>query len=138
MGYTKGNSQYLWYNEHREGCGEMAILPRDVVPTSYELDEDHHQLHLSWSDDHESVFDYVLLRRACPCAFCAGEGNAQGNVSDATIFTEQQTTLFELFMVGRYGLSPIWGDGHKTGIYTYEKLRAICQCDACRHEHSTR
>jgi hypothetical protein len=26
----------------------------------------------------------------------------------------------------------VWGDGHHTGIYTYERLRATCQCDECR------
>jgi DUF971 family protein len=110
----------------------MARLPRDIVPTTYELDEEHRQLHLSWSDEHESVFDYDLLRRICPCAFCSGEGNVPGNVHADTVFTEQQITLYELLMVGRYGLTPVWGDGHKTGIYTYERLRAICQCEDCQ------
>ncbi|HEY7358171.1 MAG TPA: gamma-butyrobetaine hydroxylase-like domain-containing protein, partial [Ktedonobacterales bacterium] len=42
------------------------------------------------------------------------------------------TDLYELKPVGRYGLSPVWGDSHHTGIYTYEKLRAECQCDVCQ------
>jgi DUF971 family protein len=25
--------------------------------------------------------------------------------------------------VGRYGLTPVWGDGHETGIYTFKMLR---------------
>ena len=112
----------------------MIRLPRDVTPTSYELDEDHHQLCLSWSDGHESVFDYERLRQACPCAWCAGEAGLPGNLSTDTPLTEEQITLYELQMVGRYGLTPIWGDGHKTGIYTYERLRAMCECDTCRQE----
>lgn len=104
----------------------------DVVPTSYVLDEEHRQLIIIWSDDHESQHPYADLRRACPCAWCAGEGGQKGSVDHATVFTDQQTTLYELQMVGRYGLTPVWGDGHHTGIYTYEKLRASCQCEACR------
>jgi DUF971 family protein len=107
-------------------------LPNDVTPLSYELDEGNRRLLISWSDSHESVHPYEMVRRACPCAWCAGEGGQQGSVDNATIFTTQQTTLYELQMVGRYGLTPVWGDGHHTGIYTYEKLRAGCQCDACR------
>jgi DUF971 family protein len=112
----------------------MRPLPRDLVPTSYELDEEQRQLHLSWSDGHESVFDYERLRRACPCAWCAGEGGQPGMMADDPDLTPEQTTLYELVMVGRYGLTPIWGDGHKTGIYTYERLRGMCECDQCRLE----
>jgi DUF971 family protein len=111
-------------------------LSDDAVPTSYELDEDHHRLLIMWSDGHESVHPYEALRRACPCAWCAGEGGQKGSVDATTVFTPQQTTLYELQMVGRYGLTPVWGDGHHTGIYTYEKLRGTCQCDACQAARS--
>jgi DUF971 family protein len=114
----------------------MGALPHDVTPTSYELDEEHHQLWLSWSDEHESRFDYERFRRACPCAWCAGEGGLPGNLDQYTALTEEQTLLYELQMVGRYGLTPVWGDGHKTGIYTYEKLRAMCECDTCQTERN--
>ena len=106
-------------------------LSADIVPTSYELDEDHRRLLLTWSDEHVSEHPYEALRRACPCAWCSGEGGQKGAVDNTTVFSEQQTTLYELQPVGRYGLTPVWGDGHHTGIYTYEKLRASCQCDEC-------
>jgi DUF971 family protein len=109
-------------------------LPDDVVPLSYELDEDHRRLLISWSDGHESAHDYEALRRACPCALCAGEGGQKGVVDEDTQFSAEQTTIYELQPVGRYGLTPIWGDGHHTGIYTYERLRASCECDECRAE----
>jgi DUF971 family protein len=106
-------------------------LPNDIIPLSYELDEDQRRLLISWSDEHTSVHPYEVLRRACPCAWCAGEGGHKGSVDATTVFTPLQTTLYELQMVGRYGLTPTWGDNHHTGIYTYEKLRASCQCDEC-------
>jgi len=107
-------------------------LPNDIAPTSYLLDEENAQLFISWSDGHESVHPYEALRRGCPCAWCAGEGGQKGSVDANTTFTPEQTTLYELQMVGRYGLTPVWGDGHHTGIYTYERLRATCACDDCR------
>jgi DUF971 family protein len=113
----------------------MQRLPPNLVPTSYELDEDHAELHLSWSDGHESVIGYEALRRACPCAWCAGEGSYKGTMTPDTPLSAEMTTLYELVMVGRYGLTPVWGDGHKTGIYTYERLRAMCACDECRAAH---
>jgi DUF971 family protein len=110
----------------------MMRLPNDVMPVSYLMDEETRTLMISWSDGHESVHPYEALRRACPCAWCAGEGGQKGSVDHDTVFTDQQTTLYELTPIGRYGLTPVWGDGHRTGIYTYERLRALCQCDECR------
>ncbi len=106
-------------------------LPNDLTPTSYLMDEENRQLFINWSDGHESVHPYEDLRRNCPCAWCAGEGGEKGSVDASTVFTPQQTTLYELQMVGRYGLTPTWGDGHHTGIYTYERLRATCACPEC-------
>jgi DUF971 family protein len=107
-------------------------LPDDIAPTSYLMDEEQRRLFISWTDGHESVHGYERLRRACPCAWCAGEGAQKGSVDAATQFTEQQTTLYQLELVGRYGLTPTWGDGHHTGIYTFERLRGTCECDECR------
>lgn len=112
----------------------MQRLPRGLVPTSYELAEDQHMLHITWSDDHESLHSYAALRRACPCAHCAGEGNFPGTMTPTAPLSPEMSTLYELQPVGRYGLTPIWGDGHKTGIYTFEKLRSSCECEHCQLE----
>jgi DUF971 family protein len=37
--------------------------------------------------------------------------------------------LKEVFPVGRYGLTPGWGDGHDTGIYTFKLLRKAAGLD---------
>ena len=110
-------------------------LPDDTTPLSYMLDEEHRRLLIDWSDGHTSAHPYEALRRGCPCAWCAGEGAQKGTVDATTQFTEEQTTLYELQMIGRYGLTPVWGDGHHTGIYTYERLRATCDCDECQAAH---
>jgi DUF971 family protein len=101
------------------------------------MDEEHRRLLISWSDGHESAHDYERLRRACPCAWCAGEGDQRGSVDASTQLSLQQTTLYQLELVGRYGLTPTWGDGHHTGIYTFERLRASCECEECRRARST-
>ncbi|HEX8731292.1 MAG TPA: DUF971 domain-containing protein [Ktedonobacterales bacterium] len=116
----------------------MRRLPDDVTPLSYTMDEEGRRLLIDWSDDHASVHSYEALRRGCPCAWCAGEGAQKGSVDAETRFSVEQTTLYEVQPVGRYGLTPVWGDGHHTGIYTYERLRATCECDECRAARDTR
>ena len=34
--------------------------------------------------------------------------------------------------IGAYAVKIDWSDGHKTGIYSFDYLRKICQCDACK------
>jgi DUF971 family protein len=105
-------------------------------PTSFLLDEENRKLYLSWSDDHESVHGWEQLRWACPCASCAGEGGLLGMLQSKKSLSVEETTLVNIQPIGRYGLAPAWGDGHKTGIYTYEKLRALCECEECSKRRS--
>ena len=78
---------------------------------------------VTWDDGQVAEYDWEAMRRACPCAYCSGEGSYRGNVDASTVFTEGQTTLKEVYPVGRYGLTPEWADGHDTGIYTFKMLR---------------
>ena len=33
--------------------------------------------------------------------------------------------------MGRYGLAVAFSDGHNTGIYIFERLRELCECETC-------
>jgi DUF971 family protein len=33
--------------------------------------------------------------------------------------------------VGRYALAFEFSDGHRTGIYSFDLLRELCECDVC-------
>jgi DUF971 family protein len=101
------------------------------TPMSFVLDEDKRQFTLIWSDEHESIHSWETVRWACPCAWCAGEGGQPGMLHNKTSLSIEETTLVNIEPVGRYGLTPIWEDGHHTGIFTYEKLRASCECQEC-------
>ena len=92
-------------------------------PTDWEIAADKKLFRITWDDGQLTEYDWDALRRACPCAYCSGEGTFAGNVNSETKFSEQQTTLKEVYAVGRYGLTPEWADGHDTGIYTFKMLR---------------
>jgi DUF971 family protein len=123
---------YIVFTTSRSKRNENMPQYTHPSPTSFLLDEEKRQLILSWTDEHESVHSWEALRWACPCAWCAGEGGLPGMLQNKKSLSIEETTLVDVQPVGRYGLTPVWEDGHKTGIYTYEKVRASCECDECR------
>lgn len=111
----------------------MSPRPEIVNPIGVELDETARLMRVRWDDGHLGEWQWYALRKSCPCALCAGEGNMPGVVSLETVFSEQQTTMERVKWIGRYAIAPIWADGHDTGLFTYMRLRESCQCP----EHQT-
>jgi DUF971 family protein len=95
-----------------------------------------------WKDGHHSHFSFPFLRDACPCATCDDERGKSGRAIGAA----PQPKPGELPMfrpsprptdaqaIGRYAIGFNWNDGHDTGIYSWDFLRAHCPCDACKAE----
>ena len=109
---------------HKSGGGERGIEPRDIQQIGDELA-------VRWSDGTESYFQFELLRRACPCAGCGGEPDVLGHVERPNVtYAEQSFELAGWNVVGGYALQPRWGDGHNTGLYSYQYLRRLAQSDA--------
>ena len=84
-------------------------------------------LALKWNDGAEHFVPLESLRRACPCASCAGETDVMGNVAKGpeTAFTEASFQIKHLQPVGGYAVQIFWKDGHGTGLYALEYLRTI-------------
>ena len=76
-----------------------------------------------WSDRHVSRFDARELRGRCPCAACVDEVTGERRVGAAQVAADVQAT--ELRPVGRYAFQIVWSDGHQTGIYSFDYLRAL-------------
>ena len=84
------------------------------------------ELAIRWNDETESYFDLQLLRRACPCAACGGEPDVLGNVSRPDVeHSGDSFRLASFNLVGGYAVQPRWGDGHETGIYSFQYLRRL-------------
>ena len=102
-----------------------------ISPTAIAGDAEGKRMTITWNDGHTSVLTYEWLRWHCPCASCAGEGGAPGSLASTAELSPQQTTLDDLQLVGSYGMSPLWKDGHHTGIFTFRNLRMMCPCADC-------
>ena len=42
---------------------------------------------------------------------------------------EQDVFALDWIQIGIYAISFLFSDAHDTGIYTFERLKAMCQCD---------
>jgi DUF971 family protein len=92
------------------------------------------RLVIEWSDGHRSVFAWTQLRANCPCATCRDERDKPAN--PFRVLTPAQAAAGPLrpvavSPVGHYAYKIAWSDGHDTGIYSFEQLRALCQCEQC-------
>jgi DUF971 family protein len=86
-----------------------------------------------WDDGHESYYPAEELRRACPCAYCSGEPDLFGRVSRPAEqnYSPAAFRLGSVDVIGNYALQPNWADGHSHGLWTHDRLRALCPCDEC-------
>ena len=82
-----------------------------------------------WEDGLESYINLKTLREKCPCANCEGEKDVFGNIyiGNTSPINENSFLLKGLQPVGYYALRPFWKDGHHSGIYSFEMLRALCE-----------
>lgn len=80
-----------------------------------------------WPDGGESFIPLESLRRHCPCAACQGETDVMGHVHKGPEIQlrPESFQLVRFAPVGGYGIQPAWGDGHATGIYSFDYLRRL-------------
>jgi DUF971 family protein len=108
----------------------MSQTPSST-PTSIKVEREAGRVSIDWADGHHSEFEARAVRLRCPCAFCQGEAGRPGWLDTNPTLTDEQTQLVDMRLVGSYAIAPTWADGHDTGFYTFDTLRADCPCAAC-------
>jgi len=98
----------------------MGKIPH---PTQVEYVSAERVLKIEFSDDYSCELPTSFLRGFCPCARCQGHGG--GPPKWNVLRTEIASDIQDVTAVGNYGMCIIWGDGHDTGIYAFEFLRAL-------------
>ncbi len=94
---------------------------------------------IDWKDGHQSKWSFAWLRNACPCATCHEERERTGRMPGEVRPKEQKLFMMyeapvrplEVTPIGKYALKFQWNDGHDSGIYAWDYLRRVCQCDVC-------
>jgi DUF971 family protein len=86
------------------------------------------EIAIRWSDGSETYYPMEKLRALSPSAETTGERDLLGvkyGGDERTAFPGVRVTGWQ--SVGGYALVFAFSDGHKTGIYSYEYLRAIAK-----------
>ena len=90
------------------------------------------ELAIKWDDGSESFIKLETLRRCCPCAGCKGEVDIMGNLykNPDKPLTPAAFRLVRIDRVGGYAIQPAWGDGHATGLFSFEYLKRVGELPA--------
>ena len=87
------------------------------------------EMAIKWDDGTETYVKLEKLRRHCPCAGCKGEVDIMGNLykSPDKPLAPSAFQLVRIATVGGYAVQPLWGDGHGTGLYSFDYLRRVAE-----------
>ena len=108
---------------------EFPIPPNERLETAELLGR---ILILHWKDGHRSELPLEVVRRECPCATCGETGRTEQRRSPLHVLPPSGSSdVRAVQAVGLYALQFFWGDGHDTGIYSFDLLRSLCECPEC-------
>ena len=97
------------------------------APERVSLDVKMQRLNIEWADGHASVFPLDGLRQACPCAECEGE-TVERIPKPGVLHIFRQKNRWKNVQIekaGSVGLRITWDDGHRGGIYRWDRLREL-------------
>src|ERR1700712_1647827 len=131
----------------REMAAEKPLSRDAVTPNKVRvLKSEGTGMSIDWKDGHWSSWTFGWLRDGCPCATCNEERKADGREPGGPKPKAKDTSPFALYQaparpvevtpVGKYALRFKWNDGHESGIFSWEYLRRVCQCNQCQKERS--
>jgi ATP-binding protein involved in chromosome partitioning len=81
------------------------------------------ELGIQWRDGEVALFPVRELRLQCPCAACVDEWSGERTLDPDSIASD--ISLKRVTSVGRYAISPEFSDGHRSGIFHFDRLRKM-------------
>ncbi|ADW67708.1 gamma-butyrobetaine hydroxylase-like domain-containing protein [Granulicella tundricola] len=130
----------------RESAAEQRLPAEVVTPLKVRvMKSEGTGVAIEWKDGHHSAWNFAWLRAGCPCATCNEERNASGRKpgevkpsapTGPLVLYQAPPRPVDVTPVGKYAIRFKWNDGHESGIYSWDYLRRVCQCDDCRNSSS--
>ena len=80
------------------------------------------EFEIAWPGGRVAIIPAFTLRDLCPCAGCIEEGTGKKILDPSSIPLDIRANQID--PVGAYAIQIRWSDGHDTGLYTWDLLRA--------------
>ena len=111
-------------------AARQARPPQEVegqgLPVSAVWQVSSDELGIKWATEGSiSVLPVRKLRQSCPCAVCVDEYTGEKKLQDDQV--PQDISLAKVHSVGRYALALHFSDGHDSGIFRFDRLRALAR-----------
>ena len=118
---------FLWKWDSNEGapawmCAAVRPAGSRHTPIGF-LRRDPRTLSILWEDGHQDDFDVRDLRLACHCALCVEEMSGRKLLDPKTVRSDVSPQ--RIMSIGNYAIQFDWSDGHNSGIYSFNDLRAL-------------
>ncbi len=102
------------------------MLPIDIQKTNEST------LSISWDNGQKSFYNLKELRKNCPCASCNALRNHPLPKNPLRVLSEKEAlqenlTILEAEIIGRYAVQFKWSDNHHEGIYTFDYLLELAE-----------
>jgi len=108
---------------------QFFIMDKKYTAKSIDVSNSEQVFHIKWADGHETEFSLFGLRKNCPCVECRGGHDKMGKY-EVELFKVNPTREFKILKaepVGNHALKIHWDDGHNTGMYQWQLLRAMSE-----------
>jgi len=95
---------------------------------------------IEWDNKNKTIHKHKFLRKKCLCAICVGESNKPIKIFEDSVNEKTQIDIpdnikpTKFSEVGNYGVNIHWNDEHRTGVYSYEYLIELCECEKCKKD----
>jgi DUF971 family protein len=100
-------------------------VTESVPPQSLKALKDIRAFEIAWPDGQMFHVPFKLVRCECPCAQCIDEITGVRLLRPDTIPDDVHPV--QLGYSGNYALKIVWSDGHASGIFTWDRLRRLCE-----------
>ncbi len=96
----------------------LTVTPCNTWPTEIKLHQVSNILEISFDDGSVFILPCEYLRVYTPSAEALGHAAGQ----EILQVDKENVTIIEIKPIGNYAISPVFSDGHSTGIYTWDLL----------------
>ena len=112
----------------------MSSTPASAQPNLVKINPAlNHRIYLGFDNGEAYELTYLDLRFECPCAACVDEITGKRTLRRESLKPDVKPMKIE--PVGRYGIHIEWSDGHRTGMYHFDRLYQLAKEKAVQQGH---